>query len=231
MADAAHGARNQPGGSRREATGSIANIFCVASFPVTILRRDNQIDAFLRGFVAFAVVFCAAWSQRAREDDRRGPTQQDQSLRRHLIELLDGAQAHATFDQVMGDFPAKLRGEIPRGLPHSAWMLLEHARLAQWDILDFSRNPKYEQLKWPEDYWPKSPAPANEKAWEQSVKSFRDDLNAMKRLVNDSTTDLFAKIPWGDGQTVLREVMLVADHNSHHLGQLIDVRRLLGIWK
>jgi len=110
-------------------------------------------------------------------------------------------------------------------------MLLEHARLAQWDILDFSRNPKYEQLKWPEDYWPKSPAPANEKAWEQSVKSFRDDLNAMKRLVNDSTTDLFAKIPWGDGQTVLREVMLVADHNSHHLGQLIDVRRLLGIWK
>jgi hypothetical protein len=132
---------------------------------------------------------------------------------------------------VIGDFPAQLRGEIPSGLPHSAWMLLEHTRIAQWDILDFSRNPKYEQLTWPEDYWPKTPAPANEKAWEQSVKSFRDDLNAMKRFVNEPTTDLFAKIPWGEGQTVLREVMLVADHNSHHLGQLIDVRRLLGIWR
>jgi DinB superfamily len=200
------------------------NIFCAPGFTITILRTDERIDEFLHAFVAFR-------SQTASEEDRRRPMQQDQSLRNHLIELLDGAQAHATFDQVIGDFPAKLRGEIPRGLPHSAWMLLEHVRIAQWDILDFSRNPNYAQLKWPKDYWPKTPAPPNEPAWEKSVQAFRGDLDAMKELVNDPTTDLFAKIPWGDGQTVLREVMLVADHNSHHVGQLIDLRRLLGIWK
>lgn len=155
----------------------------------------------------------------------------DQILRQHLLELLDGAHAHAPFDKGVADFPAKLRGEVPKGLPHSAWMLLEHIRLAQWDILDFSRNPKYKELKWPDDYWPKSPAPPSEAAWDKSVKSFHDDLAAMKKLVEDPKTDLFAKIPWGDGQTILREAMLVADHNSHHLGQLIDVRRLLGVWK
>lgn len=155
----------------------------------------------------------------------------DEALRKHLLELLDGAQAHAPFDKVVSGIPAKLRGEIPKGLPHSAWMLLEHMRLAQWDILDFSRNPKYKEMKWPDDYWPRSPTPPSEAAWDKSVKSFHDDLAAMKQLVNDAKTDLFAKIPWGDGQTILREAMLVADHNSHHLGQLIDVRRLLGAWK
>ena len=156
---------------------------------------------------------------------------QSQVLRKDLFELLDGAHAHAPFEKVIADFPAKLRGEIPEGLPHSAWMLLEHMRIAQWDILDFSRNPKYKEMKWPDDYWPKSPAPSSEGAWDKSIKSFRDDLAAMKKLVSDPKTDLFAKIPWGDGQTVLREAMLVADHNSHHLGQLIYVRRLLAIWK
>ena len=155
----------------------------------------------------------------------------DQSLRKHLIELLDGGHAHANFDQVINDFPQNLRGEIPKGLPHSAWMLLEHMRIAQWDILDFSRNPKYKEMRWPDDYWPKASAPPDGRAWEQSVKLFRDDLDAMKKLVTDPKTDLFAKLEWGSGQTILREAMLVADHNSHHLGQLIDVRRLLGIWK
>jgi hypothetical protein len=155
----------------------------------------------------------------------------DAELRKHLLDVLDGGHAHASFDNVIADFPAKLRGEVPKGLPHSGWMLLEHMRLAQWDILDFSRNPKYKSMKWPQDYWPKTPAPPDAAAWEKSVKSFRDDLDAMKKLVNDPKTDLFAKIPWGEGQTTLREALLVADHNSHHLGQLIDVRRLLGIWK
>ncbi len=155
----------------------------------------------------------------------------DEALRKHLLELLDGAQAHAPFDKVVSGIPAKLRGEIPKGLPHSAWLLLQHMRLAQWDILEFSRNPKYKEMKWPDDYWPKNPAPPNESAWDKSVKSFHDDLAAMKKLVNDPNTDLLAKIPWGDGQTILREAMLVADHNSHHLGQLIDARRLLGAWK
>jgi hypothetical protein len=155
----------------------------------------------------------------------------DAELRKHLLDVLDGGHAHASFDNVIADFPAKLRGEVPKGLPHSGWMLLEHMRLAQWDILDFSRNPKYKSMKWPQDYWPKTPAPPDAAAWEKSVKSFRDDLDAMKKLVNDPKTDLFAKIPWGENQTILREALLVADHNSHHLGQLIDVRRLLGIWK
>ena len=155
----------------------------------------------------------------------------DTDLRKHLLELLDGGHAHATFDNVIGDFPVKLRGEVPKGLPHSGWMLLEHLRLAQWDILDFSRNPKYKAMKWPEDYWPKTQAPADNAAWDKSVKSFRDDLDAMKKLVSDSKTDLFSRIPWGEGQTILREALLVSAHNSHHLGQLIDVRRLLGIWK
>jgi hypothetical protein len=110
-------------------------------------------------------------------------------------------------------------------------MLLEHMRVAQWDILEFCRNPKYKQPKWPDDYWPKTQAPPQEAAWDQSVSSFRDDLDRMKKLVEDSKTEVLAKIPWGDGQTVLREAMLIADHNAHHLGQLIDVRRLLGIWK
>jgi hypothetical protein len=155
----------------------------------------------------------------------------DTILRKHLLALLDGGQAYATFDDIVGDFPAQHRGEIPKGLPHSAWMLLQHLRLAQWDILEFSRNPKYKAMTWPENYWPNSPAPPNAAAWDKSLKSFRSDRDAMKKLVSDPKTDLFAKIPWGEGQTILREALLIADHNSHHLGQLIDVRRLLGIWK
>lgn len=154
----------------------------------------------------------------------------DQALRQHVLELLSGGQAHAQFEQVVANFPPKLRGERPAGLPHSAWMLVEHMRITQWDILDFSRNPKYRMSKWPEDYWPKEPSPPTNAAWNESIRRFGEDLNAMKQLVRNQETDLFAQIPWGDGQTILREALLVADHNSHHLGQLIDVRRLLGIW-
>jgi hypothetical protein len=156
---------------------------------------------------------------------------QEKSLRKHLVELLDGGHAHSPFDKIIADFPTQLRGEIPNGLPHSAWMLLEHLRFTQWDILDFSRNPRYVTPKWPDDYWPKSLSPPSTAAWDKNVKSFQVDLHAVKKLVSDPKTDLFAKIPWGDGQTVLREALLVADHNSHHLGQLIEVRRLLGAWK
>jgi hypothetical protein len=153
-----------------------------------------------------------------------------QLLREHVLELLSGGHAHVSFDEVVANLPAKLQGEKPAGLPHSAWMLLEHMRIAQWDILDFSRNPNYRMLKWPEDYWPKDSAPPSSTAWEKSVESFQHDLGAMKELVRNPDTDLFAPIAWGEGQTILREALLVADHNSHHLGQLIDVRRLLGIW-
>jgi hypothetical protein len=110
-------------------------------------------------------------------------------------------------------------------------MLLEHLRLAQWDILEFSRNPKHKSPSWPEGYWPKHDAPQSKEAWNESIELFRENLKAMQQLVANPETDLYAPIPWGDGQTILREALLVADHNAYHVGQLIDVRRLLGVWK
>ena len=127
--------------------------------------------------------------------------------------------------------PAKLRGAKPPGMPHTPWRLVEHMRLAQWDILEFSRNPKHVSPEFPQGYWPKGDAPPNSKAWDVSIKAFRKDLKAMEDLVNDSKTDLFARIPHGEGQTILREALLVADHNAYHLGQLVVIRRLLGAWK
>lgn len=155
----------------------------------------------------------------------------EQSLRKHLLELLAGGSAHAKFEDVIKGLPPKLRGMKPANFPHSPWMLVEHMRLAQRDILEFSRNRKHVSPPWPSGYWPKTEAPPNAAAWNKSVQSFRRDLKAMQALVANRKTDLFARIPWGDGQTILREALLLADHNSHHLGQLIDVRRMLGAWK
>jgi hypothetical protein len=156
---------------------------------------------------------------------------QDQQLREHLAYLLSDGGAHAKFDDVIKNLPPKLRGAKPTNFPHSPWMLLEHLRLAQWDILEFSRNKKHVSPKWPEGYWPKTPAPPTAAAWTKSIQQFHRDLKAMQALVSNPKTDLFARIPWGDGQTILREALLVADHNAYHLGQLLDVRRLLGAWK
>lgn len=155
----------------------------------------------------------------------------DQILRLHLLELLAGGGAHTTFDDAIKGLPPKLRGEKPDKFPHTPWMLLEHLRIAQWDILEFSRNGKHVSGKWPDDYWPKTEAPPNAAAWNKSVKEFRRDLKAMQNLVANRKTDLYAKIPWGDGQTILREVLLLADHNAYHVAQFVDVRRLLGAWK
>lgn len=154
----------------------------------------------------------------------------DKALREHLRELLNGGGAHVTWKKALARLPAKLRGKRPEGAEHSAWELLEHTRLAQWDILEFSRNPKHVSPDWPSGYWPKSPAPPSAKAWEDSIKKFEADLKALEKLVASPKTDLFAKIPHGTGQTVLREALLVADHNSYHLGQFVLVRRLLGAW-
>ena len=154
----------------------------------------------------------------------------DQALREHVVYLLEGGGAHAKFDDVIAGIPPKLYGEKPAGLPHSLWMLLEHMRIAQWDILEFSRNAKHASPKWPDGYWPNTEAPPDPSAWNASIKKFHLDLKAMASLVTDPATDLFARIPWGDGQTILREALLVADHNAHHLGQMLDVRRLLGAW-
>ncbi len=155
----------------------------------------------------------------------------DASLRSHLIELLEGGHAHAAFDQALRGFPVDRAGMRPKGSPHSAWELLEHMRLAQNDILRFSLSADYESPKWPEGYWPASPAPEDERAWGRSVRGFRKDLASFEELVRDPKRDLHAKFPWGDGQTLLREALLIADHNSYHLGQFVLVRRLLGAWK
>jgi len=152
-------------------------------------------------------------------------------LREHVLEVLAGGHAHATFEDILKDLPPELRGKKPANFPNSPWMLLEHLRIAQADILEFSRNKDYESPKWPEGYWPKTEAPPTDAAWDKSIAQFQSDLKAIKDLVKDPETDLFATIPWGDGQTMLREALLAADHNSYHLGQLIDVRRLLGAWK
>lgn len=155
----------------------------------------------------------------------------DQSLRQHLLELLEGGGAHAKFEDVVKDLPAKLRGARPAKFPHSPWMLLEHLRLAQWDILEFSRNAKHVSPDWPSGYWPKMEGPPNAAAWNKSIQQFRRDRKAFEKLVANPKTDLFARIPWGDGQTILREALLAADHNAYHLAQFVDVRRMLGAWK
>jgi uncharacterized damage-inducible protein DinB len=153
------------------------------------------------------------------------------ALRQHLLDLLRGRNAHADFDTVVADFPSRMRGVKPPGAPHTAWQLLEHMRIAQSDILEFSRDAKHKSPPWPEGYWPKTEAPPSAASWNNSLRSFRADLKAMAKLVANKQTDLFAPIPHGSGQTVLREALLIADHNSYHLGQMVLLRRLLGTWK
>ncbi len=157
-------------------------------------------------------------------------TSPDKALRQHLLYLLKDGGAHAKFEDVVGDFPANLRGKKPANFPHTAWMLLEHMRIAQWDILEFSRNARHASPKWPEGYWPLTESPPSAAAWTKSIAGFRKDLKAMEALVSNPRTDLYAPLSWGDGQTVLREALLVADHNAYHLGQLVTLRRLLGAW-
>ncbi len=155
----------------------------------------------------------------------------DKSLREHLSKLLSGHEAHLDWKTSFAGVPPKLRGVRPNGMPHSLWELLEHMRIAQWDILEFSRNPKHVSPDWPAGCWPGTPEPPSAKAWDNSLKSFAADLAAMQKLVTSPKTDLFARIPHGTGQTILREALLVADHNAYHLGQVVLVRRLLGAWK
>jgi len=167
--------------------------------------------------------------RRAAKKPSRGGN--DAALRKHLIELLRGRGAHADFDEAVDGLPEALRGARVKELPFTAWRLLEHLRLAQWDILEFSRDAKHKSPPWPEGYWPEGDAPPNSAAWDASVAACKRELAEMEKLVRDPSNDLFAPIAHGQGQTLLREAMLVADHNSYHVGQLILLRRLLGAWK
>jgi hypothetical protein len=153
------------------------------------------------------------------------------ALREHVLYLLRGGGAHLDFEKAVAGLPPELRGVRPAGVPHSPWRLLEHLRLAQWDILEFSRNPRHVSPPFPEGYWPQGDAPPDAAAWDRSADGFRADLRAMQALVADPASDLFTPFAHGQGQTLLREALLVADHNAYHLGQLVMVRRLLGAWE
>jgi hypothetical protein len=153
-------------------------------------------------------------------------------LRKQLVDLLRGGQAHATFDEVIKDFPVEHRGTVPANLPYSAWQLLEHLRIAQRDILNFSAPPTggYHPLKWPDAYWPESPEPPSAHAWDATIGAIRKDLEHFEALISKPEADLFKPFRWGDGQNLLREALLVADHAAYHLGELVVLRRLLGAW-
>jgi hypothetical protein len=167
-----------------------------------------------------------------RATDPNGTTDEQAPLRKQLIAHLDGGQAHTTFDEAIRDFPPEHRGTAPLNLPYSAWQLLEHLRITQRDILNFSAPPTggYHPIKWPDDYWPKSPKPPSSNAWDQAITLIRSDLEHFEALIKNPNSDLFKPFRWGDGQNLLREALLVADHTAYHIGELVVLRRLLGAW-
>jgi hypothetical protein len=149
------------------------------------------------------------------------------ALRDQLARLLDWDSAHLRFDAAVNDFPPDLRGVRPPGAPHSGWELLEHLRITLWDIVEFSRDAKHVSPAWPSGYWPAEAAPPNDAAWDESIAAYRASLRAMAAMAQDGSNDLYARIPHGDGQTLLREILLAADHNAYHVGQLVLVKRIL----
>jgi DinB superfamily len=155
----------------------------------------------------------------------------EKALREQLGKALNWSEGHVDWRTALAGVPADSRGKKVPGAPHSLWELLEHARIAQWDILEFSRNPKHVSPDFPSGYWPETTAPPNEAAWKKSVNALQNDVEAMQKLVSDPKTDLLSPIPHGSGQTILREALLLADHNAYHLGQFVLLRRLLGNWK
>jgi hypothetical protein len=159
-----------------------------------------------------------------------GDAPADLALREQLIEMLNGGQAHSTFDDVVNGFPSDQTGIRPKGAPHSAWELLEHIRMAQNDILRFSQSAEHVSPEWPEGYWPRHPAPQKPDDWKDSLRAIREDMAEFQGLLRNPKSDLQRKFPWGDGQTLLREALVLASHNSYHLGQIVLVRRLLGVW-
>jgi hypothetical protein len=165
-------------------------------------------------------------------DKSKNAKDEQAPLREQLAALLQQGQAHATFDEAVKNFPADLRGAVPPNLPYSAWQLLEHLRITQRDILDFSAPPTggYHPIEWPDGYWPKSPQPPSAHAWDESIAAIHRDLKTFLALIEKPSSDLYKPFHWGDGQNLLREALLIADHNAYHVGELILLRRLLGAW-
>jgi hypothetical protein len=156
---------------------------------------------------------------------------EDQVLREQLVEFLQKGNAHVDLVSALKDFPEELRGKKPPGAPHSGWQLLEHIRFTLNDLLVFSTDPDYVAPKWPDAYWPQKDGPESAETWKTSVKALRADLDALEKLIRNPESNLYARIPWGDGQTLLREVLLAIDHTSYHLGQLVMLRKQLDAWK
>jgi len=154
----------------------------------------------------------------------------EQALRAQLVKLLDYQEAHVGFDRAVKGIHARMRGAVPKGWEYSLWQLVEHLRIAQADILEFCATAKYKEKKWPDDYWPKAPAPKNAAAWTKALAAYRRDRRTFQRLAANGKIDLLAAIPHGTGQTYLREIILAADHAAYHIGQIVDLRRQLGIW-
>jgi hypothetical protein len=155
----------------------------------------------------------------------------DHSIRQELSAFLRDGQAHAGLDAAVKNMPASLLDKKPAGSPHNAWQMLEHIRITLHDLLEFCTNPDYESLKWPDEYWPKDESPKSPSAWDDCVAAIHKDLKALDKLIEDPKTDLTAKLPWGEKQNILREILLAGDHTSYHLGQLILLRKQLGAWK
>jgi uncharacterized damage-inducible protein DinB len=157
----------------------------------------------------------------------------DKALKTELVKQLKGGNAHAKFEEAVASLPSELRGKKVDHLPYSIWQLLEHMRIAQRDMLDFCRNHdgRYKEMKWPDDYWPKSSEPARAKAWDESIRQFHSDRDEFVALIENDNADLFTPFAWGEGQTLLHEAMLIVDHNGYHLGEIIALRRLLSAWK
>ena len=154
----------------------------------------------------------------------------ERALRDQLARLLRGGMAHMTFDEAVADFPLDRINERPPNVPYTPWHILEHLRITQWDILDFMRNPDYKELSWPAQYWPAPDAVTDADGWARTIAEFNADFAAICAIAADPQTDLYARIPWGDGQIILREILLVADHNAHHIGEFAILRQVMGTW-
>lgn len=155
----------------------------------------------------------------------------EKAFRDQLRKALNWSEGHVDWKTALAGVPAKSRGAKAPGAPHSLWELLEHVRIAQWDILEFSRNPKHVSPDFPSGYWPETSTPPVDAAWKKSVNTLEGELGEMQKLVADTKTDLLSPIAHGSGQTILREALLLADHNAYHLGQFVLLRRLLGNWR
>ena len=155
----------------------------------------------------------------------------DPQLQKQLKDLLVKANAHVSMDSVLDGTPLDILGVVPDKLPYSIWQIAEHIRIAQWDILDFSRNPDYHELDWPKDYWPEETAPKGRAAWDHCVTQIKKDRADFIDMLEDDNSDIYKAFPWGSGQNLLREALLIADHNSYHTAEIVVIRRLLGHWK